>query len=98
MKIVTKSGFKCSVNENIIRDWRFVTMTSKIAKSEDEIAIIDHVDMALSFVLGDKQAQKFIEHVAKVNGIADVKTVIEEYGEIINILKEQVKKSQSLSE
>jgi len=98
MKIITKSGFKCSVNENIIKDWRFITLTSQIAKASDEISVIDNVNKALVFILGEKDTQKLIEHVAKADGIADVKKVIGEYSEILTILKDQVKKSQSLSE
>lgn len=98
MKIITKSGFKCSVNDNIIKDWRFITLTSQIAKASDEISVIDNVNKALVFILGEKDTQKLIEHVAKTDGIADVKKVIGEYSEILTMLKDQVKKSQSLSE
>ena len=98
MKVTTKSGFKCTIDENILRDWRFITLTSKLTKQEDEIQIIDTVNDALNFLLGADGTEKLIEHIAKKHKVADVKEVITEYGEIITILKDSVKKSQSSSE
>jgi hypothetical protein len=97
MKVATKSGFKATVNENLIKDWRFVTLTSKIKTSEDEIESINAVDKALNFLLGEKGAQKLLTHIAKIKGVADVKSVIGEYTEILAQLTDQVKKSDSLS-
>lgn len=100
MKITTKSGFKCTVNEELIKDWRFITNTAKIAKfaeSKEEIEIINAVNDTLIFLLGQKDSQRLIEHIAKKNGVADIQHVALEYGEIVNILKDAQKKSESSS-
>lgn len=97
MKITTKSGFKCTIDENRVRDWRFITLTARMAKSRDEIEIINDANAIMTFLLGEDGAEKLIKHLSKSGGIADVEKVIVECGEIINILKDQVKKSQSSS-
>ena len=89
MKVATKSGFKATVNENLIKDWRFVTLTSKIKTAEDEIESINAVDKALNFLLGEKGAQKLLTHIAKIKGVADVESVIGEYTEILAQLTDQ---------
>lgn len=98
MKITTKSGFKCSINENLVKDWRYVTATAKMAKSGDDIEIINALNFCLNFLLGEEQANKLIEHLSQKGGVADVNSVTEEYKEITGYLGEQLKKSQSLQE
>ena len=96
MKIKTKSGFTCNVNENKVKDWRFVTATAKMAKSTDELEIINCLNFCLNFLLEEEQANKLVEHIAQKGGVADINTVSAEYKEITTQLGEQVKKSQSL--
>ncbi len=98
MKIKTKSGFACNVNENKLKDWRFVTSSSKMAKSKDDIEIINELNYCLNFLLEEEQANKLVEHLAKNGGVADVNAVMTEYKEITQALSEQLKKSQSSQE
>lgn len=95
MKITTKSGFKCSVNENKVKDWRFVSTTAKISKAKDEIVIIDSLNFLLNFLLGEEQSNALVEHLSRNGGIADVKKVMAEYREIVERLSEQLKKSSA---
>lgn len=95
MKITTKSGFKCSVNENKVKDWRFVSTTAKISKAKDEIVIIDSLNFLLNFLLGEEQSNALVEHLSRNGGIADVEKVMAEYREIVERLSEQLKKSSA---
>ena len=93
MEIRTKSGFKCKVNENKIKDWRYVKTSAHIAKCSDELEIIDGIDFLMEFLLGDEY-NKLMEHLAK-DGVVESETLIREYKEITGYVGEQVKKSQS---
>lgn len=95
MEITTRSGFKCKVNENKIKDWRYVTTSTKIAKSDNEIEIVNGVDFLLRFLLGDEQTDKLIEHISDKDGIAGAVDLVAEFKEITGYVGEQVKKSQS---
>lgn len=94
MEIKTKSGFKCKVNENRVKDWRYIRTSTRIAKSNDEMEIINGIDYLMSFVLEDEY-EKLMEHIAKREGIVDSETLIATYREITNLLSEQLKKSNS---
>lgn len=94
MEIKTKSGFKCKVNENRVKDWRYIKTSTRIAKSNDEMEIINGIDYLMSFVLEDEY-EKLMEHIAKKEGIVDSATLIATYREITNLLSEQLKKSNS---
>lgn len=96
MEIKTKSGFKCKVNENKMKDWRYVKTTSKIARCTDEIEIINGIDFLMSFVLGDDY-ERLQDHLAK-DGIIESKELISAYREITDLMGEQLKKSKSSQE
>ena len=96
MEIKTKSGFKCKVNENKVKDWRYIRTSAHIAKSTDEIEVIEGVNFLMEFVLGDDY-DRLLEHLAK-DGVVESATVIAEYKEITNRIGEQLKKSSSSQE
>jgi len=79
MKITTKTGFQCDVNEKILNDYRFVKAIAK-TKSKDPLisasALFDLVDL----LIGDDT--ELIEHCT-VDGIADTGKVSEEITDII---------------
>jgi len=82
MKITTKTGFQCDVNEKILNDYRFVKAIAK-TKSKDPLisasALFDLVDL----LIGDDTV--LIEHCT-VDGIADTGKVSEEITDIISQL------------
>lgn len=90
MKITTKTGFTCEVNENVLRDYRFVKAIAK-TKSKDPLtsasALFDLVDL----LIGDDT--ELIGHCT-VEGIANTEKVSEEITDIISQLgkDETVKK------
>ena len=93
MEISTKSGFKCKVNENKVKDWRYITTSAKIAKSDDELTIVNGVAFLMEFLLGDDY-DRLLSHLEK-DGVVESNILIEEYREITTYIGEQLKKSQS---
>ena len=92
MKIETSSGFKCEVNENKARDWRF---TKALAKwdSADGSKILEGVTEVVPFLLGEEGEKKLIQHVTDADGIADTAKILEEFKEIMTLLGDKAKKS-----
>lgn len=93
MKVKTKSGFECKVNENSVRDWRYVTMSARLSKEDDELKLIEGLDEMIAFIMGEEQKNKFLAYLAEKNGFADSKTVTEEFKFITEKMGEQLKKS-----
>lgn len=97
MKIKTKSGFECKVDENRLKDWRYVSASAKLAKStDDEMALINGLDYLITFIMGEEQRDKLIEHLAGAEGVCTSESLIAEFKDITNRLGEQLKKSASL--
>lgn len=92
MKITTKSGFKCDVNEKALKSWDYVTQSARLAKETDEMKVIVMLDDLITLVLGD-QKNAFLAHIAEVNGVADTDAVIEEFKFITEMMGDQLKKS-----
>lgn len=96
MKVKTKSGFECEIDENKLKDWRYVSTAARLAKSpEDEVSLIDGFDYLIRFILGEEQKNKFLEHLAETEGICDSETVINSFKEITSKAGEKLKKSAS---
>lgn len=94
MKITTKSGFVCNVNEDRAKDWRFCKALAK-CDSEDESQIIQGITYVVPFLLGKEGEEKLIEHVTNKDGIAPVDQILSEFKEILQLMGEETKKSQS---
>ena len=94
MKIQTKSGFVCEVNEEKVKDWRFCKNLAK-CDSGDESAMIQGVTFVVPFLLGDDGEAALIKHVTDDAGISSTEKIIEEFKEIMTHLGESAKKSQS---
>ena len=95
MEIKTKSGFECKVNENKVKDWRYISTSAKIAKTEDEIEVVNGISFLMQFVLGDDY-DRLLEHMEE-DGVVSTERMIAEYKEITGYIGEQLKKSQSFS-
>lgn len=79
----TKSGFKYSIDERRLRDYRVVKSISDI-DSEDATTQIKGMIELSSWLMGDDMG-RLEEHVRKKNdGFADVQTIYAEIFEIIN--------------
>lgn len=97
MKVKTTSGFKCNVNENKVKDWRFVKALAK-CDSKNDSQILEGLSFVVPFLLGEDGEEALIQHVADKDGIASADLIIGELREILVLAGEELKKSQSSQE
>ena len=77
----TKSGFKFNINENIINDWDFVTLSDTLQQGE---GTMKDANALFEMVLGSDGVQKLKEHIRKKHdGIVDAIAMKDEFAEII---------------
>ena len=93
MKVQTKSGFVCEVNEKIVADWDFLDVLCD-TEDEDKTVALKASRKAVNLLLGKEGAAALAEHVKDENGIKSSARVFEEFKEIMNMLGENSKKSQ----
>lgn len=93
MKIKTKSGFECNINERRLADWRYIKAAAKL-NSGNQTAIAEALAFAVPFLLGDEGEADLIAHVEE-DGFIDSVRIVTEFIEITQIVGEKVKKSQS---
>lgn len=87
----TKSGFKFKINENILNDWDFVTLSDKLRRGNGSM---EEANMLYEMVLGSDGMKKLKEHIREKNdGIVDAFAMRDEFTEIISSTK--VKNSPS---
>ena len=94
MKIKTKSGFECNMNERRLKDWRYVKAAARM-NSGDESEIAMGLTFAIPFLLGDAGENALMDHVADPDGTVDSEKLIMEFLEITQIAGQKAKKSQS---
>ena len=94
MKIQTKSGFVCEVNEKIVADWDFLDVLCDCESENDSIKIRASRD-AVKMLLGKEGAAALADHVKGKDGIKSSAKVFEEFKEIMTLLGEETKKLQS---
>lgn len=98
MKVVTKSGFACEINEEKMKDWRFIKALA-LCDSEDESEALQGATHAVPFLFGKEGEEKLIDFVAqKNNGIASTLEILKIFREIVPLLSEEIKKSESSQE
>ena len=96
MKVKTKSGFSCEINENKMKDWRFIKALA-LCDSQDESKRLEGITTAVPFLFGDKGEAALIKHVTK-DGIASTEAIISEFREVLSMVGDEIKKSQSSQE
>lgn len=94
MRIQTKSGFVCDVNEKLVADWDFLDLLCD-SESDDESVKIRASRDAVKYLLGKDGAAALAEHVKDDKGIKSSAKVFEEFREIMTLLGENSKKSES---
>ena len=93
VKVQTKSGFVCDVDERVVADWDFLDALCD-SESEDKTLALKASRDAVKMLLGKKGAAALAEHVKDKDGIKSSARVFEEFKEIMNMLGENSKKSQ----
>ena len=83
MKITTKSGFKCEINKDIIKDWRLIKTLQKC--QHDETALDGGVELE-NLLLGDKGSKELEKHIEALDGFVGADKLFEEMTEILEKL------------
>lgn len=96
MKVKTKSGFSCDINEKKMKDWRFIKALAK-CDSQDESKRLEGITFLVPFLFGEKGEATLIKHVTK-DGIASTEDIIGEFREVLTLASAELKKSQSSQE
>ena len=84
--ITTTSGFKCSINSEVLDDMRLLEM---IADLEENAMILPKF---LTLFLGEKQKEALYKHVETKDGRVPMEPLQTEVAEIIEALGEESKK------
>lgn len=87
MKVTTKSGFKCDVNERVLDDWRFVKAIAKSTSDDANDKLRGAIDI-VSLIMGDNE-EAFYKHLASKDpdGIVSETAVTDDLVSIIDKLK-----------
>ena len=87
MKVTTKSGFKCEINERVLDDWRFVRAIAKSTSDDANEKLRGAIDI-VSLIMGDNE-EAFYKHLASVDpdGIVSESAVTDDLVSIIDKIK-----------
>ena len=99
MKIKTKSGFECNINERRLKDWRYIKAAAnmnKAVKEQNEGEIATALAFSVPFLRGEDGEAALMAHIED-DGVVDSERLVAEYIEITQIAGEKIKKSQSSS-
>lgn len=97
MKIKTKSGFACDIDEKKYKDWRFIEYLAQM-DSEDESEQLFGTTKAVSFLFGKEGKEALMKHVSDKDGNIDARKVMSEFKEVLTLTSAELKKSQSSQE
>jgi len=84
MKAKLKDGFEVSVNDNILNDWRFLTLLRKIDKG-DTALIVDATEILLG---GSDEVDRLAEHFEENDGHVPADAMISAFSEILESVNE----------
>lgn len=90
MEIKTSSGFKASVNEKKMNDFRFLESMVQTIKGESDLDKMQGYMGMITFLFSKEDKEKLLDHVANKNdGICDIESLGKEFQEILEALKEK---------
>lgn len=86
----TESGFEFEVDEAKIKDYRFITKFAALAKCEegDDMEAAALMGELVHILLGKAEEEKLLDHVKK-DGVASFDDVADEFGEILDSIRNQ---------
>lgn len=94
MKIKTKSGFVCEVDERMAADWDFVDALVD-CESDDATKRVIASRNCIKMLLGKEGASALAEHVKDEHGVKSIANMLSEFREIMTLIGEKQKKSSS---
>ncbi len=88
----TSSGFNFSSNGRVVNDWRFVRALTAIEKGDDVEKLYASAQL-VNLLLGDKGEAALCKHVAEADGTVPTDKLMKEVGEILSLMRGEVKNS-----
>ncbi len=87
MKVTTKSGFKCEINERVLDDWRFVRAIAKSTSDDANDKLRGAIDI-VSLIMGDNE-EAFYKYLSSKDpdGIISESAVTDDLVSIIDQIK-----------
>lgn len=89
MRVVTKSGFECQVNEKVRNDWRFIKAVAK-ADSGNDLQRMDGLTQMVQLLLGDAE-EALCKHVQEPDGTVPFDKVNQELLDIMAAIGDEIK-------
>ena len=99
MKAKTKNGFEINVDDRKVKDWEYVEAVLDIetaAENNDQLNMIRGIRFAAPKLLGEKGVKALKDYLRK-DDVVDTEEYITTFFEIIRLLGDKVKKSESSS-
>ena len=85
----TSQGYKFSVDERVLKDWKFVKAIRRSESKDNGQKLLGVMDLII-MLLGEDQADEISEEIAKKNnGFSSIDEMYQIVVEILNICKEQ---------
>ena len=94
VKVQTKSGFVWNVDEKKAADWDFVNALVDCEDTDNSKRVKASRDVII-FLLGKDGAAALADHVKDKHGIKSIALMLTEFREILTMLGEESKKSDS---
>ena len=94
VKVQTKSGFVWNVDEKKAADWDFVNALVDCEDDDNSKRVKASRDVII-FLLGKDGAAALADHVKDKHGIKSIALMLTEFREILTMLGEESKKSDS---
>lgn len=87
MKVTTKSGFKCEINERVLDDWRFVRAIAKSTSDDANDKLRGAIDI-VTLIMGDNE-EAFYKYLSSKDpdGIVSESAVTDDLVSIIDQIK-----------
>lgn len=87
MKVTTKSGFECEINEHVLDDWRFTRAIAKSSSGDAKEKLRGAIDI-VSLVMRDNE-EAFYKYLASKDpdGIVSESAVTDDLVSIIEQIK-----------
>ena len=94
VKVQTKSGFVCKIDEERVKDWRFV---KALAQCDAQETMVKGLTFVVPFLLGPDGESALMEHIKDENGYYPTDRIMIEVRELLDQTKIKIETKKSSS-